>query len=51
MNAECIQVLPVLLNALPLKKDFEENPTVYSCLFHLIKASNQQVSDFLYELE
>eukprot|EP01114_Cavostelium_apophysatum_P006244 TRINITY_DN1748_c0_g1_i1.p1 TRINITY_DN1748_c0_g1~~TRINITY_DN1748_c0_g1_i1.p1 ORF type:complete len:1062 (-),score=285.77 TRINITY_DN1748_c0_g1_i1:27-3212(-) len=34
------QVLPVLLSALPLKADMEENSTVYNCLFHLFNTSN-----------
>lgn len=39
------QVLPVLLEALPLKNDFIENRVVFRCLFHLfsISASNPKV--------
>ncbi|ORX93243.1 ARM repeat-containing protein [Basidiobolus meristosporus CBS 931.73] len=34
------QVLPVFLQALPLRRDFEENEPVYRCIFTLIRANN-----------
>ncbi|KAI9245388.1 armadillo-type protein [Phascolomyces articulosus] len=34
------QVLPVFLNALPLKSDYAENEPVFECLFHLFRANN-----------
>ncbi|KAJ8461045.1 hypothetical protein OPV22_033971 [Ensete ventricosum] len=37
------QVLPVLLKALPLKEDFEESMTVYSCICHLVLSSNSLI--------
>lgn len=37
------QVLPVLLKALPLKEDFEESMTVYSCICHLVLSSNSVI--------
>lgn len=38
------QVLPVFLNALPLKADFAENEPVFNCLFHLFRSNNGFVS-------
>jgi len=37
------QVLPVFLKALPLKKDFEENKTVYNSIFQLFRSQNTTV--------
>ncbi|WOL18351.1 putative importin subunit beta-4 isoform X1 [Canna indica] len=37
------QVLPVLLKSLPLKEDFEESLTVYSCICSLVLSSNPMV--------
>lgn len=37
-------VLPILIGALPLKEDFEENQTVYNCLFTLIQSGNSIVT-------
>ncbi|XP_074580096.1 uncharacterized protein LOC141836490 [Curcuma longa] len=37
------QVLPVLLKALPLKEDFEESMTVYTCICGLVISSNPMV--------
>jgi hypothetical protein len=34
------QVLPVLLRALPLKKDFVENKPVFDCIYSLFKSNN-----------
>ncbi|KAJ3012062.1 hypothetical protein HKX48_006511 [Thoreauomyces humboldtii] len=34
------QVLPVVLDHLPIKRDFEENEPVYRCLLQLIRANN-----------
>ncbi|XP_071823751.1 importin-4-like [Apostichopus japonicus] len=36
------QVLPTLLDKLPLKKDVEENDTVYPCLAHLIQEGQSE---------
>jgi hypothetical protein len=43
------QVLPVLLEALPLKNDFIENRVVFRCIFHLfqVSASNPKVMPVL----
>jgi hypothetical protein len=38
------QVLPVLLQNLPLKQDMEENETVYSCIYHLLQSGNIEVT-------
>ena len=38
------QVLPVFLNALPLKSDFAENEPVFESLFYLFRANNPFVS-------
>ena len=37
------QVLPVLLQCLPLQKDHEENSTIFPCLAQLYKTANPQV--------
>ncbi|KAG0289691.1 hypothetical protein BGZ96_006793 [Linnemannia gamsii] len=37
------QVLPVFVQALPLKRDYEENEPVYKLLFSLIRSQNQWV--------
>ncbi|KAI8917699.1 armadillo-type protein [Powellomyces hirtus] len=34
------QVLPVVLENLPLKRDFEENEPVYRCILHLVRSNN-----------
>ncbi len=39
-NVPILQVLPVLLKALPLKNDMSENKTVYTCLLHLLQMNN-----------
>ncbi|KAF9432577.1 hypothetical protein BGZ76_010601 [Entomortierella beljakovae] len=44
------QVLPVLLEALPLKRDFEENEPVYTMLFSLIRVQNTWVYNNLSKL-
>ncbi|XP_019849477.1 PREDICTED: importin-4-like [Amphimedon queenslandica] len=41
------QVLPVLLQNVPLKEDFEENVTVYSCIFHLLQSGNVTIMNNL----
>ena len=38
------QVLPVVIQNLPLKEDLEENKTVYGCIVRLFEASNPIVS-------
>lgn len=38
------QVLPVFINALPLKADYEENQPVFECIFKLFGANNTYVS-------
>ena len=40
-----IQVIPVLLQGLPLKEDMEENETVFKCIVQLITAKNPVVSN------
>jgi len=35
------QVLPLFYQALPLKADFEENETVYSCIFYLFSTNHK----------
>ncbi|EGF82165.1 hypothetical protein BATDEDRAFT_86921 [Batrachochytrium dendrobatidis JAM81] len=42
------QVIPVFFGALPLKRDFEENPIVFKCIFFLLEAKAPSV---LSELE
>ncbi|ORE08465.1 ARM repeat-containing protein [Rhizopus microsporus var. microsporus] len=37
------QVLPVFINALPLKADYEENQPVFECIFKLFGANNAYV--------
>ncbi|CAN1151071.1 Probable importin subunit beta-4 [Linum perenne] len=37
------QVLPVFLKALPLKEDYEESMTIYSCISSLVFSSNSQI--------
>ncbi|KAF9109703.1 hypothetical protein BGX27_007294 [Mortierella sp. AM989] len=44
------QVLPVFVQALPLKRDFEENEPVYTLLFSLIRAQNVWVGNNLPKL-
>ncbi len=39
------QVVPVLLQGLPLKEDVEENETVFKCIVKLITAKNPVVSE------
>lgn len=39
-----IQVLPVLIQSLPLKEDMEENSTVYRCILQLFENKNPTVS-------
>lgn len=39
------QVLPVFVQALPLKRDFEENEAVYRLLFQLIRSQNEWVGN------
>ncbi|KAI9254656.1 armadillo-type protein [Sporodiniella umbellata] len=41
------QVLPVYVNALPLKADFEENEPVFECIFKLFSANNSFVFNHL----
>jgi importin-4 len=40
------QVLPVLINALPLRHDFLENPPVFKAIFHLFGASPQALHPY-----
>ena len=37
------RVLPILLKATPLKKDYEESIPVYNCIYNLVLSSNQLV--------
>ncbi len=39
-NVPIQQVLPALLNSLPLKNDMSENATVYNCLLNLLQMNN-----------
>ena len=42
-NVVHYQVVPVLLNSLPLKEDMEENETVYKCILQLFTSKNPVV--------
>lgn len=44
------QVFPVLLQCLPLKDDFEENATVYSCIFQLYNSDHPQITQNLVQI-
>ncbi|KAJ4964923.1 hypothetical protein NE237_016772 [Protea cynaroides] len=44
------QVLPVFLKVLPLKEDHEESIAVYTCVCHLVLASNPQILSLVPEL-
>ncbi|KAG0800838.1 hypothetical protein G6F22_001835 [Rhizopus arrhizus] len=44
------QVLPVFINALPLKTDYEENEPVFECIFKLFGANNSFVFNNLAQL-
>ena len=37
------QILPVLISNLPLKKDFQENKTLYECISKLVQASTPAI--------
>ncbi|KAL3859840.1 hypothetical protein ACJMK2_010031 [Sinanodonta woodiana] len=37
-------VIPVVVKLLPLKEDFEENPTVFKCLFQLFEAGSLEIA-------
>ena len=43
LTLSSIQVLPTLLQHMPLKEDMEEVPTVYGCLLHLFSTNNSVV--------
>lgn len=43
-----LQVLPSVLQCLPLKEDFEENKTVFECLFQLYLSGDQEVNIIQY---
>lgn len=50
MNCQGIplgQVLPVLLNALPIRSDFGEGQTIFQCLAQLLHSSEPTVCSFL----
>lgn len=40
------QILPVVINALPLRHDFVENPPVFKAIFHLFGASPQALHPY-----
>lgn len=40
------QVFPMIIQCLPLKEDFEENPTVYSCIIEMFSDQHPQVSAY-----
>ncbi|KAL3814488.1 hypothetical protein ACJIZ3_015756 [Penstemon smallii] len=44
------QVLPVLLQVLPLKEDFEESLAVYGCICNLVLSSNSLMLSFVPQL-
>ncbi|CAG8690182.1 1184_t:CDS:10, partial [Ambispora leptoticha] len=44
------QVLPVLIQTLPLKKDYQENEPVYQCIFQLFRANNNIVLNHITDL-
>ncbi|KAK9069597.1 hypothetical protein SSX86_011501 [Deinandra increscens subsp. villosa] len=44
------QVLPILLNVLPLKEDHEESVPVYSCICNLVLSSNSQILQLVSDL-
>ncbi|XP_031560296.1 importin-4-like isoform X2 [Actinia tenebrosa] len=41
------KVFPMIIQCLPLKEDFEENPTVYSCIIELFSDQHPQVMQHL----
>nr|XP_022312451.1 importin-4-like isoform X1 [Crassostrea virginica] len=44
------QVLPSVLQCLPLKEDFEENKTVFECLFQLYLSGDQEIMQYIPKL-
>ncbi|XP_020551643.1 importin-4 isoform X2 [Sesamum indicum] len=44
------QVLPVLLQVLPLKEDYEESTSVYGCICNLVLSSNAQILSLVPQL-
>lgn len=44
------QVFPVLIRCLPLKEDFDENPTVFRCFSYLLHRRHPQVFNHLSEI-
>ncbi|XP_076928217.1 uncharacterized protein LOC143592100 [Bidens hawaiensis] len=44
------QVLPMLLQVLPLKEDYEESVPVYTCICDLILSSNSQILELVSDL-
>lgn len=38
-----VQIVPAVIQCLPLKEDFEENTTVFTCLLQLYQDNNPQV--------
>lgn len=47
VNLPLQHIVPVVIQQLPLKEDFEENTTVFTCLLKLYQEDNQQVVDSL----
>ena len=45
-----LQVLPILVGALPLRNDFIENKTVFASIFHLFRVTPGAISAFLDKL-
>ncbi|KAH7322989.1 armadillo-type protein [Stachybotrys elegans] len=39
------EVLPAIVNVLPLQEDYEENEPIYQCIYSLYQQSNQTVQD------
>jgi len=44
------QLLPALLQSIPLKKDFEENPSVYGAIFTLFSVQHPAIAPFVPKL-
>ncbi|KAL3620856.1 hypothetical protein CASFOL_035768 [Castilleja foliolosa] len=44
------QVLPIFLQVLPLKEDYEESTCVYGCVCNLVLSSNPQILSFVPQL-
>ena len=45
-----LQVLPVLLSALPLRNDYLENRAVFNCIFHLFRSEPSSITQHIDQL-